>query len=306
MTETVGFIGLGKMGQPMVRRLLAASYRLAIHDLDERATAPYQDNPAVTVCASPRAVAEQAGVVLLSLPTPEALHAVVLGEDGITRAGTVDCIIDLSTSGATATRAVAAELVRLGVGFLDAPVSGGVSGAAQGTLSVIVAGDAALYEGYRELLTVIGRNVFYVGSEAGQGQAMKLVNNILSATALAATAEAMAVATKAGIAPSVALAILNVSSGRNSATQEKFPRNVVTGTFDAGFATQLMYKDVKLFEALAEELGVPVTVCRSVIGAWHLAVTQGLGPEDFTTIARMVEAMSGVEIRDRPSRPTSD
>ena len=302
MSEKVGFIGLGKMGGPMVRRLLAQGYGMCVHDVAEAAVAPFRQHPGATICASPKAVAEQARVILLSLPSPQALHDVALGPEGIAAAGPGGCVIDLSTSGVKASRAVAAELRSRGFRFLDAPVSGGVPGAEKGTLSVMVAGEAELYAAHKPLLTIIGKNVFYVGAEPGQGQAMKLANNVLSATAMAATAEAMAVATKAGIAPAVALDILNVSSGRNSATQDKFPRSVLTGTFDYGFATQLMFKDVKLFEELAEGLGVPTLVCAAVVNAWRMAVAQGLGPADFTEIVRMVERWAGVEIR-APSSP---
>jgi len=164
---------------------------------------------------------------------------------------------------------------------------------------VMVAGDPDLSAIYTPLLSIIGKNVFYVGAEPGQGQAMKLVNNMLSATALAVTAEAMTVATKAGIPPVIALDILNVSSGRNSATQDKFPKDVITGTFNYGFLTELMLKDVKLFEELADELRVPTLVSPAVINAWRVAVAQGYGPRDFTAIAQMFERLAGVEIRAR-------
>ncbi len=238
-------------------------------------------------------------VVLLSLPLPRTLLDVVLGPDGVAAAGPGRCVVDTSTSGVKASRAVAAELRAKGLRFLDAPVSGGVPGAEKGTLSVMVAGDPEVYEQYRGLLSIIGKNVFYVGAEPGQGQAMKLVNNMLSATALAATSEAMAVATKAGIAPDVALDILNVSSGRNSATQDKFPRDVITGSFNYGFLVELMLKDVKLFEELADEMRVATLVSPAVINAWRVAVAQGYGQKDFTTIAQMFERWAGVEIRAR-------
>ena len=236
-------------------------------------------------------------VVLLSLPLPKTLFDVVLGVDGVTAAGPGCCVIDASTSGVKASRAVAAELGAKGLGFLDAPVSGGVPGAEKGTLSVMAAGDPELYEKYRGLLSIIGKNVFYVGAEPGQGQAMKLVNNMLSATAMAATSEAMAVATRAGIAPDIALDILNVSSGRNSATQDKFPKDVITGTFNYGFLMQLLLKDVKLFEELADEMRVPTLVSPAVVNAWRIAVAQGYGQKDFTAIAQMFERWAGVEIR---------
>lgn len=253
----------------------------------------------MTICASPREVAEQVSIVLLSLPLPRTLEEVVLGPDGLLEARATPCVVDLSTSGVAASRRVAAALATRGLAFLDAPVSGGVPGAEKGTLSVMVAGDPALHARFKPLLAVIGRNVFYVGREPGQGQAMKLANNILSATALVATAEAMVVATKAGIPPAVALDILNVSSGRNSATQDKFPRDVITGTFAYGFTTAGLVKDVGLFAELAQELAVPMLVSPAVVNAWRFAVTQGLGPQDVTAITRLFERWTGVEVRDQ-------
>lgn len=299
MMDSVGFIGVGKMGGPMARRLLTHGYELFVRDLDDAALKPFRDQAHVTVCTSPREVAEHAPVILLSLPLPKALEEVALGAEGISSARSGSLVIDLSTSGVKTSRTVAAELAVKGFKFLDAPVSGGVSGAEKGTLSVMVAGERDIYTVYQPLLSIIGKNVFYVGAEAGQGQAMKLVNNVLSATALVMTAEAMTAATKAGIPPTVALDILNVSSGRNSATQDKFPRDVITGKFDFGFLTELMLKDVKLFAELAEELGVPTLVSPAVVNAWRLAVTQGLGPRDFTSLVQLFERWAGVEIRAR-------
>lgn len=297
MGERVGFIGVGRMGTPMVRRLLAEGYQLSIHDVAEAVLAPFRQHPGVAVCASPREVAGGVSVVLLSLPSPQALHAVALGANGIADAGPGRIVIDLSTSGVKASRAVAAELKGKGIRFLDAPVSGGVPGAEKGALSVMVAGERELHDTYKPLLTIIGKNVFYVGPEPGQGQAMKLVNNVLSAASMAASVEAVSVATKAGIDPALAIEILNVSSGRSSSTQDKFPRAILTGTFDYGFATQLMFKDVRFFEEMAADLNVPTVVCAAVVNAWRIAMAEGLGPKDFTEIARIAEKWAGVEMR---------
>jgi 3-hydroxyisobutyrate dehydrogenase-like beta-hydroxyacid dehydrogenase len=293
----VGFIGLGKMGRPMANRLLAHDCELLVRDSEDAALAPFRNRPNVTICASAREVARQAPVVLLSLPSPKELEDVALGADGVSAAGSGRCVIDLSTVGAKASRAVAAALKAKDMGFLDAPVSGGAPAAEKGTLSVMVAGDADLYATYKHLFSMIGQNLFYVGDQPGQAQVMKLVNNVLSAAALVATSEAMAVATKAGISPALALDILNVSSGRNSATEDKFPRYVITGRFDYGFATQLMLKDVGLFEEMARDLAVPAFVATAVANIWRFAVIQGFGPDDCTTIARMLEQWAGVEIR---------
>ncbi len=300
MAEKLGFVGLGRMGGPMVRRLLARGYELYLRDVNDAALAPFKEQPGVHVCASPRDVAAQAPVILLSLPMPRTLDEVVLGPDGVTEAGGDRVVIDLSTSGVAAARRVSAAVRARGMRYLDAPVSGGVSGAEKGTLAVMVAGDRALHDRYRELLAIIGKNVFYVGAEPGQGQAMKLANNMLSATAVAATAEALAVTTKARISPKLALDVLNASSGRNTATEAKYPQAVITGRFDFGFLTRLLLKDVKLFEELAEELAVPTLVAEATVNAWRIAAAQGYADQDITAIAKMYERWSGVEMRDTP------
>src|SRR5579859_600350 len=304
MSERIGFIGLGHMGGPMARRLHGAGHPLAVCDVNAAALAPFADRAEVTVCGTPRAVAEAADVIFASLPEPAVLEAVATGEDGIiAAAGFRGCLIDLSTTGVTVSRRVAAALTALGIGFLDAPVSGGIRGAEEGTLAVMCAGEAALYEAHRDLLGIIGKNVFYLGAEPGMGQAMKLVNNILSSMALAATSEALAVAAKAGIDPALAVDVLNAGSGSNSATLGQIPRQVLTGRFQGGFLTKHMLKDVKLFEELAESLGVPTIVCEANVNAWRHAVAEGYGDDDFTSIAKMVEARGGVRLR-KESRAT--
>lgn len=299
MAERVGFIGLGRMGNHMVRRLLAHGHAVVVRDVNPKALALFAGQDGVTVADSPRAVAAAVDVVCLSLPAPQLLDEVVLGADGIAAAGRKTVVIDLSTSGVRATRRVAAAAAARGLGFLDCPVSGGPGGAAKGTLAVMVAGDRALHDRYREMLSVIGKNVFYIGGEPGQGQAMKLANNLLSGAAMVLTAEAMTVATKAGIEPGLALDVLNVSSGLNTATRDKFPRAVLTGTFDYGFQLAHMTKDVKLFEELAEEMGVPLLVAETVVNAWRFAMSQGLQDADLTAITKLYERWAGVEIRSK-------
>ncbi len=300
MNERIGFAGLGHMGGPMARRLLDAGHALAVCDVNPAALAPFAGRAEVTVCASPREVAEASAVVFASLPTPAVLEEVVAGAEGVAAAsGFRGCLIDLSTTGVQTSRRVAAALAARGAGFLDAPVSGGIRGAEEGTLAVMVAGEAALYEAHRDLLGLIGKNVFYLGAEPGMGQAMKLVNNILSSMALAASCEALAVAAKAGIDPALAIDVLNAGSGRNSATLGQIPRQVLSGRFAGGFLTKLMLKDVKLFEELAESLGVPTIVCEANVNAWRHAVAEGYGDADFTNIAKMVEARGGVQLRAR-------
>lgn len=287
------------MGAPMVRRLAGAGHRVLIRDISREAESALESLDGVSLTGSPREMADGSDFVLLSLPSPEALLDVVDGAEGLTASGNTPVVIDLSTSGTRASRKAAAILSGRGQGFLDAPVSGGVPGAEKGTLSIMAAGASDVYEQSKPVLEILGRNIFYIGEEPGQGQAMKLVNNLLSGAALALTAEAMAVATKAGIDPDVALSVLNVSTGKNAATETKFLEDVVTGSFSYGFTTGLIYKDVKLFEDLAEELGVTTLISPAAINAWRIAMINGYEKHSFTSIAKMYEGWAGVEIRSR-------
>ena len=186
-----------------------------------------------------------------------------------------------------------------GITLVDAPVSGGVTGAAKGTLAVMVAGPAAACATVRPLLDVIGK-VFIVGDTAGQGQAMKVLNNLLSATAMAATTEVMIVGVKAGLDPRTMIDVLNASSGRNTATTDKFPRAVLDRSFNFGFRAVLLHKDVKLACTLAESLGMPFDIGSAVEAAWADAAME-LGDGDFTRIVEVMEHGTGVVVADRPA-----
>jgi 3-hydroxyisobutyrate dehydrogenase-like beta-hydroxyacid dehydrogenase len=291
----VGFIGLGKMGTPMASRLLAAGRTLVVHDLDRTAVERLCERGAQPA-SSPRDVAERAETVLASLPTPQALEAVALGEDGVIAGAAVRRLVDLSTVGAPTSARVAWGLAERSIAMVDAPVSGGVKGAERGTLAVMVAGEEDELAAAEPLLGELGR-IFVVGREPGMGQVMKLVNNYLSATALVVSAEALAVGAKAGIDPRTMVEVVNAGTGRNSATEDKFPRAILPGTFDAGFALGGMYKDVRLFAEQAESAGVPLWVGSAVRHMWQYA-NGALGAEaDMTAIVKPVEAWAGVELR---------
>jgi hypothetical protein len=181
---------------------------------------------------------------------------------------------------------------------IDSPVSGGVNGAEKGTLAVMVSGPPAEIAVVEPALKVIGR-VFFIGERPGAGQTMKLCNNFLSATAMAATAEAMVMGVKAGLDPSIMLDVINAGSGRNTATEDKFPRRVLPGTFDLGFTSGLMMKDVGLALAEAGALGVPMHIAEAVARALELTCRE-VGPDkDVTTVVQPIERRAGVEVRAR-------
>ncbi len=291
----LGFVGLGRMGGAMVGRLLEAGHAVTVFDISEAAVRSLVERGAAPA-GSAAEVAAAAEIVMTSLPTPDIVHRVALGEAGIADGARVRTVVDLSTTGPSTATRVAKGLAPRGIQWVDAPVSGGIKGARDGTLAVMVSCPTPTYEAIQPLLATFGK-VFFVGEKPGVAQVAKLGNNLLAAAALVISSEALAMGVKAGLDPAVMIEIINASSGRNSATEDKFPRAILPGTFDFGFATGLSYKDVRLCVDEAEALGVPMVL--GAVVRQMLAVTNArFGPDsDFTSIAKVVEEWAGVEIR---------
>jgi 3-hydroxyisobutyrate dehydrogenase-like beta-hydroxyacid dehydrogenase len=289
----VGVIGIGAMGAPICRALLESGYAVAVHDRERDAMETAVARGA-TACASPRDLADRAVIVLLSLPTPEVVREVVGSEDGVLAGGAVQTLVDLSTVGAAVAAETALAAEEAGVGYLDAPVSGGVAGAEARSLAVMAAGDRAVFERVRPVLETFGASVFHVGPTPGQGQLAKLLNNLLSATALAITCEAMVVGVQAGLDPAVLLEVFSAGSGRNTATTDKFPKHVLTRRFASGFRLALMAKDAELCIAEARNRHLPMVVGGLVQQLWTLAATQAEPDADHTEFVRLFESWSGV------------
>ena len=279
----VGFVGLGKMGSPMASNIAAGGFDLRC--FDAAGTAGRQPTGA-TAAESVADLAASCDTMLLSVPDGAATLAVV--EDIAEAANRqVTTVIDLSTIGPQAARTAAERLAAVEVIYCDGPVSGGTAGARAATISLMFAGPPAVLEAHRALLSAFAGNVFHVGEAAGQGQTMKLVNNFLSATALAAASEALALGEAHGLGLAAMLDVINASSGRNSATVDKFPTRVVTGTYDAGFSTAHMTKDVALFLSAASAAGTDVTVSSAVGETWNGALA-AMPDSDFTEIWKYV------------------
>lgn len=293
--EMLGFIGVGRMGGPMVERLLAAGREVTIFDANETAVDTLVKKGAIKATSS-EAVASVAEIVMTSLPMPQILEKVALGEAGISSGSKVKIMVDLSTTGPGVATRVSESLSTKGITWVDCPVSGGIAGAVAGTLALMLSGPKAACDRIEPVVSHFGKP-FFVGEKAGLAQVAKLGNNLLAASAVVVTSEVMAMAVKAGLDPDIMIEIINVSSGRNSATQDKFPRSVLPGTFDFGFTTGLSYKDVRLCIDEAEAMGVPMVAGSAV--RQMLAVTNAkFGPDsDFTSIAKVVEEWAGVEIR---------
>jgi 3-hydroxyisobutyrate dehydrogenase-like beta-hydroxyacid dehydrogenase len=233
---------------------------------------------------------------LASLPTPDVVLAVATGKGGLIEGNRMRRFVDLSTTGSVMATRIFETLGDRDIVQIDSPVSGGVSGAAKGTLAVMVSGPRAEVAAIEPVLATIGK-VFFISEKPGAGQTMKLANNLLSATAMAATSEAMVMGVKAGLDPRIMLDVINAGSGRNTATEHKFPKIVLPRTFDLGFTNGLMMKDVKLALSEAQALGVPMDVTQAVANALQIACDE-IGPEqDLTTLVQPLERRAGVEVR---------
>ncbi len=291
MAEAVGFIGLGNMGTPMATRLVEAGYQLVVFDTRDDVVAPFVERGAKRA-SSAADVGAQAETVLVSLPTPDIVQKVVAQ---VAEGGTVKTVVDLSTTGPKVGAQVAAEMKGRGITFVDCPVSGGVGGAKAGTLAVMVSCPRETFDRLKPMLKNIGK-VFFIGEAPGSAQMMKLCNNLMSAAAMAISAEAITAGVKAGIDPAVMVEVINVSSGMNTATTQKFPKSILNRRFDYGFATGLMFKDVRLCLEEAEAMGLDLETAKAVRSIWQKMNDQ-FGPEsDFTRIVEMVERPAGVTV----------
>ncbi|AFM15713.1 beta-hydroxyacid dehydrogenase, 3-hydroxyisobutyrate dehydrogenase [Mycolicibacterium chubuense NBB4] len=289
--KTLGFVGLGNMGSPMAGRLIAAGHHVVVYDSRPAAV---DDAAALGAerAASVREVADRADTVLASLPTPEVSRAVVTE---VAEGAGVRTFVDLSTIGQLTAEENARVLGEHGVTAFDSPVSGGVAGAENGTLALMVSGPRAGYDGVAPVLEVLGRPIF-VGETPGAGQTMKLVNNLMAATTLAATAEVMVMGVKAGLDAAVMIDVLNAGSGGTHASRDKFPRAVLPRTFDYGFATGLMVKDVRLYLQEAETLGALTPIASAVRALWEQVLAQHGPDADFTTVVKPFEDAAGVVV----------
>jgi len=287
--DTIGFIGLGNMGSPMTRRLVDAGYAVRAFDVSPGARARARAAGATEVDSAPGA-ADGARVVILMLPNSAIVSSVIdeLIVGGTLRPGAV--VVDMSSSEPLATRTVADRLATAGARMVDAPVSGGVKGAVNGTLTIMTGGDEPTVRLVQPILDSLGRTVH--AGPVGAGHAVKALNNLLSATHLWVTSEAMEAGVRFGIEPSILLAIFNGSSGRSGSTENKWPNFILPETYDSGFGLSLMLKDMKIATQLARDTGAPSTLGENAVALWA-AAAEGLGPgADHTEVARWIRGGS--------------
>lgn len=308
----VGFVGLGNMGIPMTRRLVAAGHHVRgfdtsaaamsafvsigaegggsadVNSVDVEKTGAAGARGGVTAVPELGAVGDGARAVILMLPDSDVVEHVLL-DAGLLAALPAGCtVIDMSSSDPARTRVLAGRVAEAGKTLIDAPVSGGVSGARAGTLTVMVGGPTAAFEEFRPMFSAIGSRVVHAG-DVGAGHAVKALNNLMSAAHLVASSEALIAGRRFGLDPAVMLEIINGSSGRSGSTENKWPNFVLTEKYDAGFAIRLMIKDIRLALSIEHATGTPATASEAVVAAWEAAARELPPDADHTAIARWLD-----------------
>jgi 2-hydroxy-3-oxopropionate reductase len=301
--ERVGFIGLGLMGKPMARNLLKAGYPVMVYNRSRPAMEELQARGAI-LASSPKALAEQTGVICTCLPDSPDVESVILGSNGILSADRFAAsetlptnslanglVIDLSTIAPATSRQLANVLQAKGIAFLDAPVSGGDIGAQQGTLSIMVGGEAAAFQRALPLLQVLGQNIVHVGA-AGAGQVTKACNQIVVALTMQAVAEALTLAKKSGVNPTKVREAL-LGGFAQSRVLEVHGQRMLAGEFSPGFKLHLHRKDMDIVMQTGREVGLPLLGSAQVTMLMDALLAQGLGELDNAAIVTLYEQLSG-------------
>ncbi|KOF12130.1 hypothetical protein AC739_01055 [Planococcus glaciei] len=291
-----GIIGLGNMGGRMAKRLLEQGVEVGVFDLNKEFVRSFVELGAEEA-ESPAELAEKFPYIITVLPNVFIVKETLTGENGLMKGMKPDSLlIEMTTSIPSVTKELNEMMKTKGFRMIDAPVSGGVKKAEDGSLSIMVGGEADDFEEAKPLLSLLGQNIFHVG-ESGAGHTIKALNNMISATTLAATGEAMALGVKLGLDPNKMLDVINSSTGRSFSSDFKFPNQVLTRNFEVGFTLDLMVKDLKIAMSMAEEEKVPMFISSASFQLWKHAWSQGGGSEDHTAIVKYIEEMFGVEIK---------
>tara|TARA_B100001142_G_C14321827_1_gene650763 strand:- start:295 stop:1167 length:873 start_codon:yes stop_codon:yes gene_type:complete len=276
----IGFIGLGNMGAPMAKNLCDSGYKLFCYDIND---AKNRLPVGATLATSISHIAKSAEIIFLCLPNGNIVLEVI---DNILKTTDIKTkiIVDNTTAGVSDAKKAWERLNTAKINYVDAPVSGGVSGAKAGTLAMMVAAPDNIYKNLNPIISCMAKNARHVGNEAGQGMAMKLLNNFLSGMAMAASSEALAFGVSQGLKAETVIEVLNLSTGRNTSTEDKFPKRILTETFDSGFATTLMAKDLTLYVESAQAASAPNFLSSNLLeGIWAKMLKQWPS-SDFTKI----------------------
>jgi len=296
----VGFIGIGVMGRPMTLNLLKAEHHVTIFARHpEKPEVQEVLNSGAKLAPSPRAVAMASEIVITMLPNSPQVEEVIAGPQGLlegARKGLI--IVDMSTIAPAMSRKLAQQASSHGVHLLDAPVSGGSQGAINGTLTIMVGGEREIFEKAQPVLESMGKkeNIFHVGLN-GSGEIIKLVNNVLCGVIAAAISESFVLGVKAGADVDTMAKIISVSTGGSWQLANQFPLRAFNGSFQPGFMTDLLYKDLGLALDLAAENTMPVAITALTRQMYEMARAEGFGRDDYTSLMKVLEQMAGVEVR---------
>ena len=282
--ETVGFIGIGNMGRPMAANLVKGGYQVVVYDLGAKRAQEAAKDIGAKAAASLAELGEQVDAVITMLPTGKEVRACLLeAEDGALAANLPKgaLVIDMSSSDPVGSRATHADLAKRGLAFVDAPVSGGVPRATDGTLAIMIGGDAAAVEAAKPVLSKMGQRLFEVGGP-GTGHAMKALNNVVAGSAFIAVSEALLVGQKFGLDPATMVDVMNASSGKSFNTEHVAKQHVVSRRFASGFSLGLFAKDVGIATDLANAIGVDSPLLGTVTTLLHEARDKVGSDQDHT------------------------
>jgi 3-hydroxyisobutyrate dehydrogenase len=293
----IGFLGLGQMGAPMAERLFAPDVELHVYDPRPEAMAPFVARGAVA-CTSAAQLGDVATIVLACLPKAEISEATALGAEGVIHGRAVRVYAEMSTIGRPTVERIADGLAAHGIAMVDSPITGGPSGVRAGTLTLMVAGASEAVATVRPFLERIGKNVFVLGERPGQGQVMKLVNNLVVAANMVSTFEAMTMGAKAGLDADAMAAVINTGTGRSFVTSDVLPR-VLSRRFGFGATVAVMDKDMSLGLEEARALGVPMWAVEQAARVWRFAASHGQAGDDISELAKLLEHWAGAELRGR-------
>jgi len=292
----VGIIGLGNMGGRIAKRLLEQGVEVGIFDINKEFMRTF-DRLGAEEAESPADLAAKFQYVLTVLPNVYIVKEILVGDEGLMKGLNSDSLlIEMTTSIPSETKEINKMMKQAGFRMIDAPVSGGVKKAEEGTLSIMVGGEAADFAEVEPLLSEIGQHIIHVGG-IGAGHTVKALNNMISAATLAVTGEALALGVKLGLEPTKMLSVINTSTGKSFSSDFKFPNQVLTRNFEVGFTLDLMVKDLKIAMSMAEEEKVPMFISSASYQLWKQAWSQGKGSQDHTTIVKHIEEMFNVEIK---------
>ena len=292
---TIGFIGLGTMGKPMAHNLINAGYTLYLYNRSPKNIELLVSEGGIS-CASPHEVAMQSQIVILCLPDSNAVESVILNENGLLNGFSPgDILIDMSTSQPDSTIKLHDTLLEKEIHMLDAPISGGLKGAIDGTLSIMAGGDPKIFDICRPVFDILGKKIYHVG-KIGAGHTLKAVNNLLYGTLLVASCEAVSMGVKAGIDPKTLIEVISNSSGNNLAINTKFKKKVLNRDFVPGFTIDLLHKDMSIALELAENLGIEMKTSSSAFDSINNGKEAGIAKEDNSAIIKLYEKQLDIHI----------